>query len=126
MPRTKLPNVGGDKSLKTVLWENVRALMVQRYGAENLTRLARDAKLGPGTATRIKAAETSVGLDVIEKIARAFKVEPWQLLAPGLSDEKFLEILTAWNDTDGRGRRMLLRAAEGAAEEDENSRSERI
>lgn len=106
------------KPLSTVLWENVRALMIQQWGAENLNRLARDAKIGPGSATRIKEARTAVRINTLEKIARTFGVEPWMLIAPGLSDEKFLEILKAWQHTDGRGKRMLLSAAEGAVEED--------
>ena len=69
---------------KLVLWENVSALMKTKYGRENLTRLAADAKIGPGTASRIKAHETSVGLDVVEAIARIFRLEPWQLLVPGM------------------------------------------
>ena len=69
---------------KAVLWQNVKALMDARYGKENLTRLAADAKIGPGTATRIKEQKTSVGLDVLEQIAKAFGVEPWQLLVPGM------------------------------------------
>lgn len=103
-----------DRPIKAVLWENVRALMAAKYGQENINRLARDAKVGPATVQRIKDASTSVGVDVLEKIARVFKIEPWQLLAPGMSDDKFLDILSAWQETDGRGRRMLLIAAEGA------------
>jgi len=74
----------GDHELKSVLWANAQALMVHKYGTENLTRLAAEAKFGPGTATRIKKAETSVGLDVLEKLAGTFDVEPWQLLVPGM------------------------------------------
>jgi hypothetical protein len=74
----------GDPKVKEVLWANVRALMVHKYGDENLTRLAHDAKIGPGTATRIKKADTSVGLDVLEKVAKSFGVEPWHLLVPGM------------------------------------------
>ncbi|WP_137860779.1 helix-turn-helix transcriptional regulator [Variovorax sp. 3P27G3] len=69
---------------KLVLWENIATLMKAKYGRENLTRLATEAKVGPGTVSRIKAHETSVGLDVVEAIARIFKLEPWQLLVPGL------------------------------------------
>jgi len=52
------------------------------YGKENLTRLIEEAKVGPGTVTRIKNQETSVGVDVLEKISTALKVAPWQLLHP--------------------------------------------
>ena len=76
------------EELRNTLWLNVQALMVAKYGAENLTRLAFDAGVGLGTATRIKQASTSVGLDVIAKIATVFGVAPWQLLAPGLGIDK--------------------------------------
>jgi transcriptional regulator with XRE-family HTH domain len=75
------------QDLRTTLWLNVQALMVAKYGTENLTRLAFDAGIGPGTATRIKQAETSVGIDVLAKLATVFAVSPWQLLAPGLGDD---------------------------------------
>lgn len=103
-----------DKAIRGTLWANVRALMLDRYGEENINRMARDVRIGPATVQRIKDSGTSVGVDVLEKIAKTFNVEPWQLLAPGMSDEKFLEILRVWQETDGRGRRMLLTAAEGA------------
>lgn len=70
-------------SVKT-LWANVLALMNHHYGGENLQRLARDAKFGPGTASRLKEQETSTRLSTIDKIARAFKLESWQLLVPDL------------------------------------------
>jgi hypothetical protein len=101
-------------ALQQTLWDNVSALMKKAYGSENINRLAREAKLGPATIQGIKDADRSVRLSTIEKVAKAFKVEPWQLLAPGLSDEKFLDLLLVWQETDGRGRRMLLTAAEGA------------
>lgn len=69
---------------KAILWANVQTLMTERYGGENLSRFARETGVGPGTATRIKVQETAVGLDVIEKIAAVFGVEPWQLLTADL------------------------------------------
>ena len=59
-------------------------MMELRYQGENLWRFAIDTKVGPGTVTRIKTQQTSVGIDVLEKIADEFKIQPWQLLAPGL------------------------------------------
>ena len=56
--------------------------MTKRYGRENLTRLASDVKIGPGTCSRLKAQETSVGLEVIDKLATFFDVYPWELLVP--------------------------------------------
>lgn len=82
VPMTKL-------TTKQILWNNVQALMQERYGGENLTRLARDTKIGPGTTTRIKMHQTSVGVDVLEKIAITFQLEPWQLLAPEMGAHLF-------------------------------------
>ena len=69
---------------KLVLWQNLSALMEHHWGKENLTRLAREAKTGPGTATRIKDMQTSVGLDVVDRMAEVFDLEMWQMLTPGL------------------------------------------
>lgn len=79
--------------LKRLMWANVLALMHQRWGGENLTRLAREAGVGPGTATRLKEGKTSVGLDVVQRIARAFGLEPWQLLIPGLDPARLPEYM---------------------------------
>lgn len=67
---------------RSKLWPRIHALMVQRYGAENQNRLARDARVGVATVSRIKNADTSVGLDVLERIAGALGVEAWQLIYP--------------------------------------------
>lgn len=68
---------------KTVLWANVQALMLKHYGEENLSRLSRDCGIGLGTTTRIKQQQTSVGLEIVDKIAEHFSLHPWQLLVPG-------------------------------------------
>lgn len=71
---------------KKLLWNNVRARMMTLWGEENLTRLCRDAKIGPGTASRIKEMSTSVGIDVLEKIAIPLKSSPWQLISPNMDN----------------------------------------
>jgi hypothetical protein len=58
--------------------------MVATWGKENLTRLSREAKIGPASCSRIKEMQTSVGLDVVDKIAEVFSLEMWQLLTPML------------------------------------------
>lgn len=55
--------------------------MLDAWGGENLSRLAREAKVGVATVARIKNTETSVGLDVLEKVAAVFGVQAWQLIA---------------------------------------------
>lgn len=70
-------------NLKQILWESTLQLMEWRYGRENLTRLATDCGIGPGTASRIKDRQTEVRLETIEAIAKKFGFEAWQLLCPG-------------------------------------------
>lgn len=73
--------------LKQVLWRNVRALMLLHYKKENMSRLAAEAKIGLGSVERIKKMETSVGMDILEAIARTFKLEAWQLLVHPFSPD---------------------------------------
>lgn len=77
---------------RTVLWESVSRLMRKKYGKDNLTRLAKDAGIGPGTATRIKDQETSVGIENLDKIADVFGVQAWQLLTPNLDADSLPRI----------------------------------
>ena len=77
---------------KPVLWNAVIALMHKHYGGENLNRLARDAKIGPATASRMKAQETSIGIETIDKLADHFSVPPWNLLLPNYDPEKLISV----------------------------------
>lgn len=56
--------------------------MLARWGQENQNRLAREAGVGVATIARMKTAGTSIGVDVLEKVAGALGVEAWQLLCP--------------------------------------------
>lgn len=56
--------------------------MLSRWGQENQNKLARDAKVGVATIARMKSADTSIGVDVLEKVAGALGVEAWQLICP--------------------------------------------
>jgi hypothetical protein len=72
---------------KATLWQAILSLMQRNYGEENLLRLSKEAKIGLGSTSRLKAQETSVGVDLIDKVAGRFKLEPWQLLVPGFDAE---------------------------------------
>lgn len=102
----------GDTNVKKTLWENVKALMILKYGEENLNQLARDAGIGPGSASRIKEAKTSVGIDIVERIAKVFKVPTYLLLCPLGDKKQLLTILKAYSETDERGREFLSGASE--------------
>lgn len=99
---------------KKILWDNVKALMEKRYGVENIKRLAREAKIGTGTVSRIKEQRTSVGVDVVEKLARFFKVPPATLLLP-LDDKRLLTIAEAYS-VSVEGRDYLLYTAKAILE----------
>lgn len=72
-----------EKTLRETLWKNVEALMNNRWGKVNITRLREAAGIGASAVSDIKEKRRSVGLDVVEKIAEVFgDVQPWQLLHP--------------------------------------------
>jgi plasmid maintenance system antidote protein VapI len=74
----------GQLDTNATLWMNLQALMLKHWGEENINRLARECQVGPATVQRIKDQRTSVGLEVLDKIANNFNLSVWQLLVPGL------------------------------------------
>lgn len=80
--------------IKKVLKANVEALMTyfadrqrgktMRTDAQGVRWLAGKAKISPGSVGRIFKAKTSVGIDIVDKVARAFKLRAYQLLIPEL------------------------------------------
>lgn len=71
-------------NLKQVLWENIQMLMQRDFKGSNKGRVAERGGFAPANMTRVAKAETDVGIELIEKIAGVFDVEPWQLITPGL------------------------------------------
>lgn len=84
--------------------------MSHRWGGENLSRLAREAAIGPGSCSRIKAQQTSVGLEIIDKIARLFSLETWQLFVPGF-DAKNPPVLAPMSESERAFYLRMLSAA---------------
>lgn len=72
---------------RAVLWRNVSALMVKKYGKVHISQLSKEAKVGLATIGRIKSQDTSIGSDVIDRIATVLGAEPWQLLHPKFDPE---------------------------------------
>lgn len=70
---------------RLVLWNNLSALMQKHFGGENLNLLARTACVSPGTTARIKAQQTSVGLETLDRFAAAFGVSPNELIDPAFT-----------------------------------------
>lgn len=69
---------------RKILWKNVQALMAHQFGKENVNGFATYVGIGVGSVLRLRAQETSVGVEIIDKIAKRFDLEPWQLLVPNL------------------------------------------
>lgn len=75
--------------MKRAVRENVRALIEKtggklKPGQSGVTRLL---KLGisNGNAQRLLDEESTVSFETLEKVADAFKVNPWDLVTPGMS-----------------------------------------
>lgn len=97
---------------RRIVWASISALMLKHWGEENLNRLARAAKVGPATVVRIKGQQTSVGLEVLDKIADVFGVHTWQLLVPGMDPEKLPTLLPVTQAEREFYERMLKAARE--------------
>jgi len=69
---------------RPILWANLSALMISRWGKENLSRLGREAGIGLASCDRIKKQTTSLGLDLVESVASVFDLQAWQVLTPDL------------------------------------------
>jgi transcriptional regulator with XRE-family HTH domain len=69
---------------KTVLWENLKALMLHHWQRESLSELHRRSGLGLASIDRIKKKQTSVGMDTLESLAEVFGLQAWHLLTPRL------------------------------------------
>ena len=68
---------------RAVLWASVRALMIREHGKENINQFHKRTGVPLATIGRIKEQGTSVGLEIIDKIAACYGLAGWQLLVPG-------------------------------------------
>lgn len=85
----------GTSAEKSLLLKNVDALMRRHWGKVNKTRLANESKVGQGTYDRI-ADGTSIGLEVLEKVAATFKLKAWQLIATELDPDSPPKLSSLW------------------------------
>lgn len=65
-----------------VLARNLNRLMASTFSLDSNTKMVRRSKLGLGTIGRVRNAEVDATVDTLDKLAEAFGVQPWQLLAP--------------------------------------------
>ena len=76
-----------EPTLRETLADNLNRLISQSTDLTTTKKVAKKSGLGNGTIGRLRNAQTGLTLDKLEKLARAFEVEPWQLLAPGFEPE---------------------------------------
>lgn len=77
-------------SAREILTANLTALMSVSKRLNSTLAIERATeengeKVGHSTIDRAMKGKTNLSLDKIEAIARVFDLDPWQLLAPGLS-----------------------------------------
>jgi transcriptional regulator with XRE-family HTH domain len=67
---------------RDILATNLRALMAARPDLDTLPKITARSGVSNGTLDRIRRAVVSTRVDELEKLGRAFGVEPWELLRP--------------------------------------------
>lgn len=78
--------------MKHVVRDNVRRLLGLAPGASGVSELMRKSGLKNGSAQRVLAGETSIGLDLLAELARSFGLQPWQLLIEGLDPDRLPQV----------------------------------
>lgn len=99
-------------STAKVLGENLLALMKAHPDLGSNPKLATRTKLGTGTISRLKNGQVDANLETLERLAKAFHVEPWQLLVPGLHPSN----LPTLQPISEQERRLYARIAEAMKE----------
>lgn len=68
-----------------MLAQNVKALLAHKDGPNNQSELFRKSKVAQATIGRILGAHgENARIETVERIARAYGLEAWQLLVPGM------------------------------------------
>lgn len=106
--------------METVLAQNLAALMAAHPLLTSQQAVAAAAKragytVDQKTVSRVLRAEVSVQLVTLEALARAFEVEPYQLLVPGL-DPRNPQVLRRLSEAEERLYRALEEARRGGTQ----------
>lgn len=67
---------------RDILAANLRALMATHPDLDTLPKITARSGVTNGTLDRIRRAVVSTRVDELEKLGRAFGIEPWELLRP--------------------------------------------
>jgi transcriptional regulator with XRE-family HTH domain len=67
---------------RDILANNLRALMASRPDLDTLPKITARCGVSNGTLDRIRRAVVSTRVDELERLGKAFGIEPWELLRP--------------------------------------------
>ena len=67
---------------RDILANNLRALMASRPDLDTLPKITACCGVSNGTLDRIRRAVVSTRVDELERLGKAFGIEPWELLRP--------------------------------------------
>jgi transcriptional regulator with XRE-family HTH domain len=67
---------------RDILSSNLRALMASHPDLDTLPKITARSGVTNGTLDRIRRAVVSTRVDELERLGKAFGVEPWELLRP--------------------------------------------
>lgn len=67
---------------RDILSSNLRAMMAAHPELDTLPKITAASGVSNGTLDRIRRAAVSTRIDELERLGRAFGVEPWELLRP--------------------------------------------
>lgn len=81
----KIPRPFKSIPLKRIIAINIKALMDITPALDTQEKLSKKTGIGQATISRTINAITAPNSNLIEKVAKAFRVEPWQLLVPGMN-----------------------------------------
>lgn len=70
--------------LPAIVAANIKAVLEHRLGGPARVTDVINLGLANGTAQRLLAGETSLGVNLLQRVAEKLGVQPWQLLIEGL------------------------------------------
>jgi transcriptional regulator with XRE-family HTH domain len=101
----------GKKNILAVLGENLRRLMDAHPDLSSSPKMATKTGIAARTINNVENQRHDAKVGTVEAIAKAFGLQPYQLLCP-TDDKEFFLVCKAWNLANESGRDLLLGAAE--------------
>lgn len=95
---------------RAVLAKNLAALRKAHPDLSGQRKLAKKAGIGEGSVWRAAKGGVGVSIDTLRALARAFGLQPWQLLVPGL-DPNNPPLIQAMTEDERRLYALLKQAA---------------